>query len=234
MITTVFFDLDDTLFDHQYSRRCGFSVLKEMLPALSSADIHEMELFHEQLIWANFEKVLTGELPLADAITERICRVCARFGQSLAPEDIPETVRRYDAGYQKNRRIIPGGRELLERLHDEVQVGIITNGFGSIQREKITCLEISTLIDIVVISEETGYRKPDKRIFKKALALAGSGAAETIYVGDSWNIDIVPASVYGMNAVWLNRYALPCPDPSVAREITSYEGLDVRELLDDY
>jgi putative hydrolase of the HAD superfamily len=115
-----------------------------------------------------------------------------------------------------------------------VQVGIITNGFGRIQREKITFLELSPLIDIVVISEETGYRKPDKRIFDTALALAGSRASDTIYVGDSWNIDIVPASACGMNAVWLNRYAQPCTDPSVAREITSYEGLGVRELLDEY
>lgn len=234
MIKTVFFDLDDTLFDHQYSRRCGFDTLKSMHPALSLADIRDMEQFHEQLIWANFEMVLSGELPLADAITERICRVCARFGQPLEPEDIPETVRRYDAAYQKSRRIIPGGRDLLERLRDEVQVGIITNGFGIIQREKITFLELSPFIDIIVISEETGYRKPDTRIFNTALALAGSRASDTIYIGDSWNIDIVPASACGMNPVWLNRYALPCADPSVAREITSYEGLGIRELLDEY
>lgn len=230
MIRTVFFDLDDTLFDHLYSRRCGFEALRTMHPALSSADIHDMELFHEQLIGENFEKVLSGELPLADAITERICRVCSRFGHPLVPEEVAETVRRYDAAYQENRRIVPGAGDLLERLREEVNVGIITNGFADLQKEKIKLLGLSPFIDILIISEEAGYRKPDRRIFEKALQSAGTEAAESVYFGDSWNVDIVPASVCGMNAIWLNRYGYPCPDPSIAREILSYQEFNVTEL----
>ena len=232
MIKTVFFDLDDTLFDHQYSRRCGFMALKALHPALSAADIRDMEIFHEQLIWANFEKVLTKEISLYDAMTERICTLCTRFGLTLAPADIPETVRQYDAAYQKNQRAVPGSRELLALLKEEVQVGIITNGFCYLQAEKIAICGISPLIDILVISEEAGYKKPDRRIFERALALAEAKPGESVYLGDSWNVDILPASACGMKAVWLNRYGHPCPDPSLAREITSYSGLDFRELLE--
>jgi putative hydrolase of the HAD superfamily len=205
-----------------------------MHPALSSADIREMELFHEQLIWSDFGKVLSGEIPLADAISGRICAVCSRFGHPLAPEDVTETVQRYDAAYRENRRMIPGGRELLERLSEEVRIGIITNGFCDIQREKIAFLDIAPFIDPVVISEEAGFRKPDRRIFRAALERAGSGAADSVYVGDSWEIDILPASACGMKAVWLNRYRHACPDPAAAREITSYSGLDTRILLGGY
>lgn len=232
MIKTVFFDLDDTLFDHRYSRRCGFMALKAMHPELSAADIWDMELFHEQLIWTNYSKVLDGEISILDAMTERICTVCTRFGLTLAPAGIPETVRHYDAAYQKNRRAVPGSRELLALLKEEVQVGIITNGFRDLQEEKIAICGIFPLIDILVISEEAGFNKPDKRIFQAALAQADADPAESLYVGDSWNVDILPASSCGMKAVWLNRYGQPCPDPSLAREITSYTGLDVRELLD--
>jgi HAD superfamily hydrolase (TIGR01549 family) len=232
MIKTVFFDLDDTLFDHQYSRRCGFVALKAMHPALSAADIRDMETFHEQLIWANFTKVLDGQISVHDAMTERICTLCIRFGLTLAPADIPETVRHYDAAYQKNRRAVPGSRELLACLQEEAQVGIITNGFRDLQEEKIAICRISPLIDIIVISEEAGYQKPDRRIFETALKLAGTDPAESLYVGDSWNVDILPASACGMKAVWLNRYGQPCPDPSLAREITSFTGLDFRELLE--
>jgi HAD superfamily hydrolase (TIGR01509 family) len=232
MIKTVFFDLDDTLFDHQYSRRCGFGALKAMHPALSAADIRDMEIFHEQLIWSNFKQVLDGEISVYDAMIERICNLCARFGLTLNPADIPETIRRYDAAYQKNRRAVPGSRDLLARLRKEAGTGIITNGFRILQEEKIAICGISPLIDILVISEEAGYQKPDKRIFESALKLAGTDPAESLYVGDSWNVDILPASACGMKAVWLNRYGQPCPDPSLAREITSYAGLGIRELLD--
>jgi HAD superfamily hydrolase (TIGR01662 family) len=232
MIRTMFFDLDDTLFDHQYSRRCGIMALKAMHQALSAADIRDMEKFHEQLIWANFTKVLDGEISVYDAMTERIRTLCARFGITLAHADVPETVRRYDAAYQNNRRAVPGSRELLALLKEEAQVGIITNGFCDLQEEKIAVCGISPLIDILIISEEAGYKKPDRRIFETALARAEADPAESLYVGDSWNVDILPASACGMKAVWLNRYGQPCPDPSLAREITSYTGLDFRELLE--
>jgi HAD superfamily hydrolase (TIGR01509 family) len=231
MIKTVFFDLDDTLFDHRYSRRCGFMALKAMHPALSAVDIRDMEIFHEQLIWANYTNVLEGEISIQDAMTERICTVCTRFGLTLAPAAIPETVRHYDAAYQKNRRAVPGSRELLAQLRKVAGTGIITNGFRDLQEEKIAICGISPLIDILVISEEAGFNKPDKRIFQAALARADADPAESLYVGDSWNVDILPASACGMKAVWLNRYGQLCPNPSLAREITSYNGLDFREFL---
>ena len=234
MIKTVFFDLDDTLFDHQYSRRCSFLALKAMHPALSSADIRDMEIVHEQLIWANYEKVLDGEISIHDAMVERICTVCTRFGLTLAPADIPETVRRYDAAYQKNRRAVPGSRKLLVLLKEEVQVGIITNGFCDLQEEKIAICGISPFLDFLIISGEIGIKKPDRRIFEKALTLAEVAPGESVYVGDSWNVDILPASACGMKTVWLNRYGQPCPDPSLAREITSYNGIGPGELLGSF
>ena len=232
MIKTVFFDLDDTLFDHQYSRRCGFMALKAMHPALSAADIRDMETIHEQLTRATFTRVLDGEISVHEAMTERICALCTRFGITLAPENIPETVRQYDAAYRNNRRAVPGSRELLESLKQEADLGIITNGFCDLQVEKLAICGISPLIDILVISEETGYKKPDKRIFERALAIAETEPGEAVYIGDSWDIDILPAAACGMKVIWLNRYHLPCPDPSMAREITAYTGLDFRELLE--
>jgi HAD superfamily hydrolase (TIGR01509 family) len=232
MIKTVFFDLDDTLFDHQYSRRCGFLALKAMHPGLSHVSIRDMEQIHEQLIWANFEKVLDGQISVQDAMAQRICTLCIRFSLTLAPADIPVTVQHYDMAYRKSRRAVPGSRELLGSLKREVRVGIITNGFKELQEEKIAICRISPLIDTLVISEEIGYKKPDKRIFEAALVQAEAEPGESIYVGDSWDIDILPASACGMKSVWLNRYGQPCPDPSVAREITSYTGLDFRELLE--
>jgi FMN phosphatase YigB (HAD superfamily) len=160
MIKTLFFDLDDTLFDHQYSRRCGFEALKIMHPALLPADIRDMERVHEQLIRANYEKVLDGEISIQDAMIERICTLCTRFGLTLTPADIPGTVRRYDAAFRKNRRAVPGSRELLELLKDEVKVGIITNGFRDLQEEKIAICRISPLIDILLFLKRLVIKNP--------------------------------------------------------------------------
>ena len=38
--------------------------------------------------------------------------------------------------------------------------------------------------------------------------------------------DILGARGAGISAIWLNRYGMPCPDSSLAREITAFEPLD--------
>jgi FMN phosphatase YigB (HAD superfamily) len=38
----VLFDLDDTLFDHQYSRRCGLLALQQAYPSLASIPIETL------------------------------------------------------------------------------------------------------------------------------------------------------------------------------------------------
>jgi FMN phosphatase YigB (HAD superfamily) len=91
-------------------------------------------------------------------MTERICTLRTRLGFTLPQADIFGTVQRYDAAFRKTRRAVPGSRELLELLKDTVTVGIITNGFRDLQEEKIAICRISPLIDILVISEETGEK----------------------------------------------------------------------------
>ena len=40
---------------------------------------------------------------------------------------------------------------------------------------------------------------------------AGNGPEEIVYVGDSYEHDIVGPAAYGMRTVWLNRKGLPVP-----------------------
>lgn len=46
---------------------------------------------------------------------------------------------------------------------------IVTNGSTLRQKAKISSTNLNNCFDTVIISEEVGYRKPDKRIFELAL-----------------------------------------------------------------
>jgi FMN phosphatase YigB (HAD superfamily) len=83
----------------------------------------------------------------------------------------------------------------------------------------------------LIISEEVGFSKPSTAIFEFALDNAGIEALEAVYVGDSWDRDVLPASRCGIRAVWLNRYDLVCPDKTITKEIKSYNGVDIREIF---
>jgi putative hydrolase of the HAD superfamily len=93
--------------------------------------------------------------------------------------------------------------------------------------EKLRVCRLEGMFGTVMVSEAFGARKPDPSIFKAALRALGARPEDTVFVGDSWNVDIAPARALGMRAVWLNRYGNPCPDPGLAVEIREFGDADL-------
>lgn len=59
----------------------------------------------------------------------------------------------------------------------------------------------------IVISAEEGIRKPDRRIYDKAMSLMNSTPGESLMVGDTLGADILGAQEVGIYAVWISRRA---------------------------
>jgi HAD superfamily hydrolase (TIGR01549 family) len=231
LIRTVIFDLDDTLFDHQHSRRCGLKVLRKTHSEFNKISLEELEKEHERLLSLDYPNVLDGKQSIVDGTIERIKILCSIYGVTLNDGEARATTELYRSAYATNRQAIPGSDKLLEYLSTHVKVGVITNGLRTVQEEKLKICMVEKYIEFLVISEEVGYRKPDRRIFEEALKRADTKPGEAIYVGDSWDFDIVSASQCGIKTIWLNRYGLECPDLSLATEINSYIGLDYKKYF---
>jgi len=91
---------------------------------------------------------------------------------------------------------------------------------------------MTELVDVLVISEEAGLRKPDPAIFRLALGRCGASSAEAVMLGDSWGSDVLGARSAGVRAVWLNRAGSFCPGPASCTEIQSLLPTEsVLELL---
>lgn len=123
-------------------------------------------------------------------------------------------------------RPFPEVIDALRRLRDEgIKLGIVTNGAVVVQQAKIEQLGLSTLVDVVLISEREGIRKPNPEIFHRAVARLGVGISETWFIGDNPDDDVAGAVAVGLRTFWR-----ACPDwsrPTVACE--TIESLD--ELL---
>jgi putative hydrolase of the HAD superfamily len=65
------------------------------------------------------------------------------------------------------------------------------------------------LVDGVVTSAEVGVAKPDARVFRRALQLAGVGADQAVHVGDSPDNDVKGARSAGIRAVLVQRDGKP-------------------------
>ena len=168
---------------------------------------------------------------MEDDLIERIGKLCMMHGVQQSRAEVITLADLYEREYKLHRRSVPGSRELLELLRKNVKTGVITNGLVIEQQEKIRLCQIGNLIDYLIISEEVGHRKPNKEIFVEALRRADTLPFETVYVGNSWDSDILPASQCGIKTIWLNRYDLRCPDSGVTKEIHSYIGLDIQNIF---
>jgi putative hydrolase of the HAD superfamily len=94
----------------------------------------------------------------------------------------------------------------LEKLRElSIKTAIITDGIPIKQYEKILRLKIDILIDLVVISDEIGIKKPNPELFNYCLKKFGVKGQETIYVGDRIDKDIIPANLNNIYSVYLHR-----------------------------
>ena len=222
-IKAVLFDLDDTLTDHQHCSRSGLAALQQAYPCFARADIRQFERDHEALLNELHAGVLSGGFTLEQARRERFRRLLRRYGEDPTDALATRATACYRDVYESSFQTVPGAISLLEALKPRVTMGIVTNHQAAEQRGKIKRYGLDRLIDLVVISEEVGSAKPEAEIFELALERAGCRAGEAVMVGDWWEVDVLGARGVGMRAVWLNRYDVPCPDPSMALEVNALE-----------
>ncbi len=222
----VLFDLDDTLFDHQYARRAALRWLQGRFPSLARASLHDLEIEHERLLVADYGRTLDGTITPLEARTARTSRLCALYGEPVSLADAQAAAVTYEETYRRNRQAVLGAFEVVDRLRLHLAVAIVTNGNVAAQREKLELCGLTRLFGVVVVSEELGVRKPDPRIFQVALERLGVAAEAAVYVGDSWPTDVMGALGAGLRAVWFNRYEQSSPDPDLAPEIRSLPDLE--------
>jgi putative hydrolase of the HAD superfamily len=82
---------------------------------------------------------------------------------------------------------------------------VVTNGTVAQQTRKLRHTGLDREVAGWVISEGTGLRKPDPRIFRLAAAEAGQSLDGAWMIGDSAELDITGARNVGLPSVWLRR-----------------------------
>jgi HAD superfamily hydrolase (TIGR01549 family) len=228
LMKAVLFDLDDTLFDHQHSRLKGLEALQKKYQKLEAVPLEELDEEHERLLSGTDHSpaLCGGELIMADVITHGISKLCAMYGVNLNIEEEKHAVNLYNQSYLKNRQPVPGSRELLTTLMNYAKLGVIANGQIEPQMEKLRVCKIAELLDYFIISENDCHIKPSEQLFEVALEKMDVKSSDTVYVGDSWSCDVLPAVAVGMRAVWLNRNGQKNPNPKIACEIKTFVDAD--------
>ena len=226
VLQLVLFDLDDTLFDHQHSRRCGFLALQQAYRPLARVSMETLVAEHERQLTASYDQVLDGTVSLAVNRLERFQRMFVNCGVAMPVAAAERAMQRYRRAYEAHRRAVPGVVALLAYLHPRLRIGVVTNGLVQTQQEKIVACKLEGFIDFLLTSEEVGVKKPDPRLFLRALEKAQTRREDAVVIGDSWTLDVLGAQQAGIRSLWLNRGHEPCPDPRLTTELFAFEPLE--------
>ena len=199
MPRAIFFDLDNTLHD----RDAG-------LDRFIRGQYHALQLgvfgVDEEAWRARFVTLDDNGRVWKDQVYARLIE---EFGIPFTAEGLLE---QYELGFAAH--VVPrdGLIATFSALRDTGRyLGVISNGRTGFQMRTLHALGIEGFLEVLLISEECGLRKPDQAIFDLALSRLGLVASEAWYVGDDPNVDVDGAVEAGLRAIWFRtpRHAKP-------------------------
>jgi HAD superfamily hydrolase (TIGR01549 family) len=91
-------------------------------------------------------------------------------------------------------------RALLAHLHGRYKLGVVSNSDGTVAA-KLADIGLARWFAVIVDSHVVGISKPDPAIFPFALKPLESDPARTVYIGDSYALDVVGARRAGLHPI---------------------------------
>lgn len=201
---SLFFDLDDTLWaTYQNNTEC----LEELYTAHNLGRYYtSFEAFlniywpHNDQLWEAYRK---GTIDRKTLIVERFRYML----QPLGIEDTKSVLAINNEFLQrttKKTRLIEGAIDILDYLHPNYRLFILSNGFHEVQLKKLVNSGLAPYFEKMILSEDAGIQKPQKGIFDYALVNTNSTRKGSLMIGDSWEADIEGARNAQIDQLWLN------------------------------
>jgi HAD superfamily hydrolase (TIGR01549 family) len=107
----------------------------------------------------------------------------------------------------------PARIEAIKKLANNHRLGLISNFDDSETGHQIMRdTGIRELFTAVIISADTGYRKPNPLIFKKILEMMRLEPADILFVGDTPVDDVLGSKGVGMHSAWIRTRSRELPE----------------------
>ncbi|WP_186579974.1 HAD family hydrolase [Aquibacillus kalidii] len=219
---TIIFDVDDTLYDQTLPFKIACK--KVIQTPLSDEEMERLYVISRKYSDALFERWESGEVSSHELHTYRITAACLEFDIKISEQSAVRFQEVYLAE-QNKIMLYSEVEELIETLYQQnKQLAVLTNGKAGHQSMKIKQLGLSRWIpeQHIFISGAVGHAKPSREVFNHIEDKLQLDKAKTVYIGDSFENDIIGAKQAGWKAIWVNhRQRKSLSDDIVADKIVN-------------
>lgn len=189
----VVFDLDDTLYPERDYALGGFAAASRWARGHLGIDIDPARmsaLLDDGHLGALFAIVLSEAKP------------------DHTPEDLKGLVKAYGA-HEPELALFDDAAAVLDALHGEYQLGLITDGHAATQEKKVRALGIAHRFRHIVYTGALGpdrqFHKPHPRAYEMAEAAFGGPGDRFVYIGDNRTKDFLAPNRLGWTSVEIER-----------------------------
>lgn len=199
----IIFDLDDTLYNQIQPFERGVRQFLEIPDELMEPLYIAFRYRADEV----FEESVSGEMSMKDMYTYRMKAAFADIGMRVSSETALEIQQVY-AYNQEHLELTEGAQELFAFCKEKnLKIGLITNGPHLHQLKKIQSLKLSQWIpeNLIIISGQVGITKPNIEIFRLMEGRLHLSSEDLVYVGDSYENDVIGAKAAGWKVIWYNH-----------------------------
>lgn len=217
-INTLVFDIDDTLYqeiDYVFS---GFRAVDNWLKEkFDITDFYKLAtyLFNS----GERENVFNNTLELLNV----------NYNESM----IFKMVSVYRT-HKPNIELLEDARWVIDNLHENINKGIISDGYLVTQKQKVDALNLKEKFNTIILSDLYGRSnwKPSPFPYNQVAKELNCSHNECVYIGDNLKKDFVTAKKLGWLTVHVKRNVGIYSDIVVDKELNAqYQINDLRELI---
>ncbi len=222
-IQHIFFDLDNTLWDHRRNAYLTIRDLfeKEEITLRYRIDFEEFHAVYHGINEKLWEDIRDGKIDKDYLRKHRFYDTFRHF--KVDDEKLAMYFEEHFLDKILNHNnLVEGAESVLEYLKsNNYTLHIISNGFKEVTERKCILSGIDHYFQTITSADSIGVRKPNSAIFEYALGLSDAEKRSSILIGDDWIADVTGAQNFGMDVIFFD----------VLNENPQQEGLKIIKHL---
>jgi putative hydrolase of the HAD superfamily len=166
-----------------------------------------------------------------------VCEALNSLGCIVNPEDsrIKAALTVFFQRYVESLELRPYAKKLLRRIKENCKLGLVSNfTYAPVVYASLRKLGINKFFDAVLVSDESGWRKPHTRIFQDALGKLQVKAEEAVFIGDSPLEDIKGAQAAGLKTVFVLSQFFSLKDLGESGQKPDFVAQSLDEVFRDF